>query len=42
MTAIADFVNDLRSNIYILGLTFGDIRKNRFFIEIERATKVQI
>ena len=31
MTAIADFIYDLRSNIYVLGLTFGDIRKKKDF-----------
>ena len=42
MTAIADFINDLRSNIYVLGLTFGDIRKKQILTEIERATQVLI
>ena len=42
MTAIADFINDLQSNIYVLGLTFGDIRKKQILTEIERATQVLI
>ena len=42
MTAIADFINDLLSNIYVLGLTFGDIGKKQILTEIERATQVLI
>ena len=42
MTAIADFINDLRSNIYVLRLTFGDIRKKQILTEIERVTQVLI
>ena len=36
MTAIGDFIYDLRSNIYVLGLTFGNISKKCFFNQIYR------
>ena len=36
MTAIAEFINDLRRNIYVLGLAFGNISKECFVNQIYR------